>query len=118
MTYEHSPTCRWGNPRFIVIQRRSKRCSQWPSCLSQPLDFSDHREPPKDLGTFTEAAPVIRTDVPRTPLRRGAFTAHWEAEQDEEQEAEAQAAMDEAAGGEVHSFGMNGTMNDTMAGSG
>jgi hypothetical protein len=40
----------------------------------------------------------------------------WEAEKDEEAEAQAQVAKDVAAGGEVHSFGMNGTMNGRVLG--
>jgi hypothetical protein len=37
-------------------------------------------DPPEDLGTHTEAAPVIRADVPRTAFQRGPFAAHWRAE--------------------------------------
>lgn len=38
--------------------------------------------PPEDLGRFTEYAPVIRADVPRTPFREGPFSRHWRAERD------------------------------------
>ena len=48
-----------------------------------PKTFSD---PPEDLGTHTEAAPVIRADVPRTAFRRGPFAAHWRAERAAESE--------------------------------
>lgn len=78
--------------------------------VPDPAAANGHRrrtEPlPEELGTFTENAPVIRADVPRTPLRRGAYATHWEAEQ---------RAKEEERAGQVSGRGSDGWTRGTSS---
>jgi len=65
--------------RKVKYDALRKRCKELELMMKSGKAYSKDALPPRDLGVFTENAPVIRADAPRTTFVYGEFAATYEA---------------------------------------
>jgi len=65
--------------RKVKYDALRKRCKELELMMKSGKAYSKDSLPPRDLGVFTENAPVIKADAPRTTFVYGEFAATYDA---------------------------------------
>ena len=65
--------------RKVKYDALRKRCKELELMMKSGKAYSKDSLPPRDLGVFTENAPVIKADAPRTTFVYGEFAAMYDA---------------------------------------